>query len=138
MKVWVHRQLIFILQIIGLHIFLLNMFVCTFYTRVKYTQEQSQFYLRLIQWNCGIPIKSYKIIDGTVVIFTMYIFNMFGWNNFSVLFFFLSVFLFWILYVVYIISCHLYSSFRFQALRGFCNMRYKLLLLLCRCTCILL
>ena len=26
--------------------------------------------------------------------------------------------------VVYIISCHLYSSFCFQALRGFCNMRY--------------
>ena len=32
--------------------------------------------------------------------------------------------------VVYIISCHLYSSFCFQALRGFCNMRYLLLLLL--------
>ena len=26
--------------------------------------------------------------------------------------------------VVYIISCYLYSSFCFQALRGFCNMRY--------------
>ena len=52
----------------------------------------------------------YCIVDCYDLIFSMYIYVMY-----------ICIVLH---YVFFLISCHLYSSFCFQAPRGFCNMRY--------------